>query len=206
MSAPQASQAATVSSTMILRRLSPICRFGFGPLLPARSCPSVTAADRSSGSCAVFSRRTTMRMSSRMTKTRITASFGTLPAARSALAASNSSRAARRHHPASTVMIVARIAWRSLGGIFRYSALRFISAPPPMAQPARCLRSKVAHCRSPSFSITTTKRIGLQCQISTKTRSLLYPDIKPEPGGEQLRYPIEFLCWKGNFPNLRLAL
>ncbi len=35
-SAPQASQAATVSSTMVLRRLSPICRFGFGPLLPAR--------------------------------------------------------------------------------------------------------------------------------------------------------------------------
>ncbi len=115
VTAPQASQATTVSSTMILRRLSPICRFGFGPLLPARSrpCPSVTAADRSSGSCVVFSRRTTMRMSSRMTKTRITASSATLPAARSAairvLAASNSSRAARRHHP----------------------ALRFISAPLP---------------------------------------------------------------------------
>ncbi len=58
-----------------------------------------------------------------------------------------------------------------------------------LAQPARRLRSKVAHWRSPSFSITTTKRIGLQCQISTKTRSLLYPDIKLEPGGEQLRFP-----------------
>ncbi len=31
-----------------------------------------------------------------------------------------------------------------------------------------------------------TNRIDLQCQISTKTRSLLYPDIKPKPGGEQL--------------------
>ncbi len=72
---PSAPQAATVFSTMVLRRLSPICRFGFGPLLPARSCPSVTAADRSSGSCVVFSRRTTMRM------TRITASSATLPAA-----------------------------------------------------------------------------------------------------------------------------
>ncbi len=115
------------------------------------------------------------------------------------LAASNSLRAARRHHPASTVMIVASIAWRSPGGIFRYSALRFISAPPPMAQPARRLRSKVAHCRSPSFSITTTKRIDLQCQISTKTRSLLYPDIKPEPGGEQLLYYVE-IKGRGEFP------
>ncbi len=80
-STPSAPQAATVSSTMVLRRLSPICWFGFGPLLPARSCPSVTAADRSSGSCVVFSRRTTMRMSSRRTRTRITASSDTLPAA-----------------------------------------------------------------------------------------------------------------------------
>ncbi len=32
-----------------------------------------------------------------------------------------------------------------------------------------------------------TNRIDLQCQISTKTRLLLYPDIKPKPGGEQLQ-------------------
>ncbi len=67
--------------------------------------------------------------------------------------------------------------------------IQIMRGPEPrkqLAQPARRLRSKVAHWRSPSFSITTTKRIGLQCQISTKTRSLLYPDIKPEPGGEQL--------------------
>ncbi len=38
--------------------------------------------------------------------------------------------------------------------------------------------------------MTTTKRIGMQCQISTKTRSLLYPDIKPEPGGEQLPWSL----------------
>ncbi len=42
--------------------------------------------------------------------------------------------------------------------------------------------------------MTTTKRIGMQCQISTKTRSLLYPDIKPEPGGEQL--PSPFHSWE----------
>ncbi len=35
--------------------------------------------------------------------------------------------------------------------------------------------------------MTTTKRNGLQCQISTKTRSLLYPDIKPEPGVSSYR-------------------
>ncbi len=70
---------------------------------------------------------------------------------------------------------------------FHIQIMRRLEPRKQLAQPARRLRSKVAHWRSPSFSITTTKRIGLQCQISTKTRSLLYPDIKPEPGGEQLR-------------------
>ncbi len=70
---------------------------------------------------------------------------------------------------------------------FHIQIMRRLEPRKQLAQPARRLQSKVAHWRSPSFSITTTKRIGLQCQISTKTRSLLYPDIKPEPGGEQLR-------------------
>ncbi len=69
---------------------------------------------------------------------------------------------------------------------FHIQIMRGLEPRKQLAQPARRLRSKVAHWRSPSFSITTTKRIGMQCQISTKTRSLLYPDIKPEPGGEQL--------------------
>ncbi len=73
---------------------------------------------------------------------------------------------------------------------FHIQIMRGLEPRKQLAQPARRLRSKVAHWRSPSFSITTTKRIGLQCQISTKTRSLLYPDIKPEPGGEQLRNTI----------------
>ncbi len=70
---------------------------------------------------------------------------------------------------------------------FHIQIMRGLEPRKQLAQPARRLRSKVAHWRSLSFSITTTKRIGLQCQISTKTRSLLYPDIKPEPGGEQLQ-------------------
>ncbi len=69
---------------------------------------------------------------------------------------------------------------------FHIQIMRGLEPRKQLAQPARRLRSKVAHWRSPSFSMTTTKRIGMQCQISTKPRSLLYPDIKPEPGGEQL--------------------
>ncbi len=122
--------------------------------------------------------------------------FRHLAGSAAVLAASNSSRAARRHHPASPrASPGARPAASSGTPPCASSAHRFPDAFPhtdhaeprkQLAQPARRLRSKVAHWRSPSFSMTTTKRIGLQCQISTKTRSLLYPDIKPEPGGEQL--------------------
>ncbi len=66
---------------------------------------------------------------------------------------------------------------------FYIQIMRGLEPRKQLAQPARRLRSKVARWWSPSFSMITTERIGLQCQISTKTRSLLYPDIKPEPGG-----------------------
>ncbi len=119
----------------------------------------------------------------------------------SALVASNFSRAARRHHPASPRASPGARPAASSGtpppGLalhqraasrmhFHIQIMRGLEPRKQLAQSARRLRSKVAHWRSPSFSMTTTKRIGLQCQISMKTRSLLYPDIKPEPGGEQL--------------------
>ncbi len=120
-----------------------------------------------------------MRMSSRMTRTRMTASSATLPAA---------PRSWPLRTPRAPPVAITRPC-ASLARRFRDAFPHTDHAEPrkQLAQPARRLRSKVAHWRSPSFSITTTKRIGLQCQISTKTRSLLYPDIKPEPGGEQLR-------------------
>ncbi len=101
---PQASTA-TVSLTVVLRRLSPVRRFGLSPLPlfppPRRAVPSLSVRDggrlelvlrlvRSSG--------TAVRMSSRVRRTRITASTSaeTLPSFRSeattALAPSNPSR------------------------------------------------------------------------------------------------------------------
>ncbi len=129
--------------------------------------------------------------------------FRHLAGSAAVLAASNSSRAARRHHPASPraspgarpaassgtpppgLALHQRAASRMR---FHIQIMRGLEPRKQLAQPARRLRSKVAHWRSPSFSMTTTERIGLQCQISTKTRSLLYPDIKPEPEGEQLPF------------------
>ncbi len=144
-----------------------------------------------------------MRMSSRMTKTRITASSDTLPAAprswplrtpcappvaitrprRSPRASPGARPAASSGTPPLGLALHQRVASEMR---FHIQIMRGLEPRKQLAQPARRLRSKVAHWRSPSFSMTTTKRIGLQCQISTKTRSLLYPDIKPEPGGEQL--------------------
>ncbi len=90
---------------------------------------------------------------------------------------------ARRHLPVLRLALHQRAASEMR---FHIQIMRRLEPRKQLAQPARRLRSKIAHWRSPSFSMTTTKRIGLQCQISTKTRSLLYPDIMPEPGGEQL--------------------
>ncbi len=51
---------------------------------------------------------------------------------------------------------------------FHIQIMRGLEPRKQLAQPARRFRSKVAHWQSPSFSMTTTKRIGMQCQISTK--------------------------------------